>query len=185
MNHYAQARRTGEWGGSRCSEEGCDRATYGLGLCEKHYQRLRYRELAEQKRSTARFCSVDGCDRRYSAKDLCGMHYERMRVSGEVGSPSPIDRAPNGSGTVIGGYRRFKRGGRTISEHREVMQRMLGRELTADETVHHINGDGLDNRPENLQLRQGRHGKGVILTCAACGSHDIEAAPIADRPIAD
>jgi transposase-like protein len=63
-------------------------------------------------------------------------------------------------------------------EHRYVMAQAIGRPLRKDETVHHINGDRGDNRLENLQLRQGRHGKGARFVCMDCGSHNVEAATI-------
>jgi hypothetical protein len=50
------------------------------------------------------------------------------------------------------GYRSTVRSGKQIYEHREVMERILGRPLHPFENVHHKNGIRDDNRPDNLEL---------------------------------
>jgi hypothetical protein len=151
-----------------CGIEGCGNKHYGKGLCSKHYQRWRYHgSTAEGPHALVneKPCAVPDCDRIARTRGLCTKHYRRGQVRGTF---DPVELAGPRRQRWREVYKRLDRDGYWLvwvndaweREHRVVMAETIGRPLHPDETVHHRNGDRADNRPENLELWIGNHGRG-------------------------
>lgn len=85
-------------------------------------------------------------------KELPGIHPYRFRKNKVRRCADCYRKTLKGFYIHAEGYVVLVRDGKEILEHREVMEKKIGRKLRRGEIVHHKNEDRADNRPENLEL---------------------------------
>lgn len=105
-----------------------------------------------------RSCNVNGCKSitTKGAFGMCGKHYARFKRYGDVNYVTPEDirrislrnAQPNLGKLMPKTYKKFL----GKHEHRQVVEKFLGRKLRSDELVHHIDENPHNNDISNLQI---------------------------------
>lgn len=152
------------------------------------------------REAVAAYAAGEGCESVAARYGVSAMTITRwVRVAGIEVRPAGFQRGeahhdwkggriPNANGYILVLQRpedpfysmaNIKTGNsRYVLEHRLVMAQHLGRPLRPAETVHHKDDDHANNDISNLQLRQGKHGKGAAFCCGDCGSYNVVPAPL-------
>src|SRR5439155_14400085 len=141
-------RQAAEWQAEKCL--GCDRLIQPKQTPKGHW----FITLSCSKRCSRRarndIIPPQAC--LYCGTEFVRPAGERPRKYCTKRCSEEASRSPLGYTRRRHGYLVFHTGKAEILVHRILMEGRLGRPLTDTETVHHINGQREDNRPENLEL---------------------------------
>lgn len=99
-------------------------------------------------------CYVAGCSKPVKTSGLCSGHAERKRRGQDLTPPLKPKSANGHAKPCLGcnGYYYVSIGGKKKLQHRLIMEQHLGRKLTRQEYVHHLDGDPKNNALSNLVL---------------------------------
>jgi hypothetical protein len=153
-----------------CVVPKCQNPSLSKGYCSKHYQRFKRwgnpistAQIGRKKMGQEIQCvrcgkSVYKTQRYLNGKArFCSRKCAFEHRRGEIRVPL-IDRHWS---LTAKGYLFTMLRGKRILQHRWIVERALKRSLSPTEIVHHVNGNKLDNRLENLLVcDKNQHGKG-------------------------
>jgi len=116
-------------------------------ICDKLFTLSHSRAIKHKRHYCSKSCRIEG-SKRFDIKRL--NDYIKKESSKWLGM------GKKGKSISIDGYYVYS----DVKVHRTIMERYLKRKLLPTEIVHHINGDKLDNRIENLEiLSRSQHNK--------------------------
>ena len=106
-------------------------------------------------------CSINDCQNPLYAKTFCNKHWRSNHL---YGNPLVVIKCGRKNTGFIhtSGYKAHKINGEFILDHREIMEKHLGRKLLPfpEEIVHHIDGNRINNNISNLTVMSGKeHGE--------------------------
>ena len=131
-NHFCSIACYRKWQAPRAKNLKCD-------FCQKDIY-VDYTQLKNQKHH---FCNKV-CWGKWQEENKQGSNNHKWKGGRNVTPFGYIEiMSPNHPNKNYRGY---------VMEHRLVMEKKIGRYLTKDEIVHHLNGIKDDNRPENLSI---------------------------------
>lgn len=126
------------------------------------YDKDAIRNLCDGKRSSAEIAKIVGCPSKYVQELMLKENLPRLKSGPPRGEKNPawkggrhVDRDGYCLIPAPDGHPYARRSGKKIGrilEHRLVMEQTIGRYLLPTEVVDHIDGNKLNNSPENLRL---------------------------------
>lgn len=120
----------------------CSRKCY---LIDHH---IAPRAVKAKKVFICKYCGKEFEDWKCKNRKLCSKSCKDKWISENIRGKN--HKLWKGGYTATNGYRYIQKNGKWETEHRLVMEKMLGRKLNELEVVHHIDGDRLNNNADNL-----------------------------------